>query len=208
MRVLRLRAEREIVEYFRPDLGPAGSFEIPTREAINVADEIQIEFSFGAMADEVPIHGAVASVTARGADQAPLAMIRVDESELLRVRYLLDVIEGRRDASARKHRRYATSLPVRWYQGADGRVSRLEDISRGGAFLRTDVAPPVGSMIDVELYPEGQTTPLRLRSTVAWVCATPQRAGFGVSFRYQSRGEASLVDDFVRQHSQASPGSA
>jgi len=199
-RVLRLRGDRAFLEFVREGATLAGALEIPSRETVEVGETVAVEISFGALHDEVLVHGQVAAVTERDLGQAALVRIEIDAHDASRMRYVLSVIEGERHASARGHRRWNSQLPVRWWWGLDAHGARLGDISKGGVFVVcAQDTPTVGAEVELELVTG--VAPLRLRGSVTWVSMGPLRRGFGVCFKFHDRGQAEAVAEIVRAHS-------
>ena len=78
----------------------------------------------------------------------------------------------------RTHERVESRVPVEWhvFGSAVRHLSRLGDLSRGGAFLRTPAPKPVGSAIVLDLAsPRGLVT---VHARVAWTTST----GMGLRF--------------------------
>jgi len=78
----------------------------------------------------------------------------------------------------RRHPRIDSMVPVEWhvFGSAVRHLSRLGDLSIGGAFLRTPAPKPVGSPIVLDLAaPRGTVT---VHARVAWTDST----GMGLRF--------------------------
>jgi hypothetical protein len=81
-------------------------------------------------------------------------------------------------STRRKHARLVSRAAVEWHVFGSSVVhrSRLGDVSRGGAFLRTPAPKPVGSPIVLDLpAPDGAS---KVHARVAWIAAT----GMGLRF--------------------------
>ena len=171
------------------------------RENLALGEPVEVEISFGPMADEVVLTGKVCRVhvPARG----PLeVIIALPHRESPRIRYVREILGGSRQASARRHRRIPVDIDVRW-SSANGRyVSRALDISSGGAFIASRSLPAVGARVDVELRPQSDggltPPPLCLGAVVSWVRSHGNEPGFGVNFKLQDRDTAARLQDVVR----------
>jgi hypothetical protein len=114
-RLLRLRADEQLLDRIAPEApGDAGRLQLRSRENVLVGEAVRVEISFGPLADEVTLACVVARVEPNehgGPDTVELRIV-ADHGE--RVAYIREVLGGQREASARKHRRVPTDLPVRW----------------------------------------------------------------------------------------------
>jgi hypothetical protein len=205
-RLLRLQADERLAKMLEIDVSSSGSaalLTIPSRESVDIGAEIRVEISFGPMADEITLRGLVEQTTARG-DRAPLIAIRIDPDLAPRVRYIHEVLSEGRQATARKSRRVAADVQATWYWGLGSHATRLSDISKGGAFIRSGAPPSTGSAITLELNDNmvdgGSATPLKLDAVVAWAGRSQGRRGFGVKFRIVDRVQAGRIAALVRWH--------
>jgi Tfp pilus assembly protein PilZ len=199
-RTLRLRADANLREIVRPPNGynGAGEFVVPTREAVFVGQEIKIEVSLGALADEVAVDGVVTDVVMRGDGAAPLVTIYVVQADLPRMRYLLDVLEGVRSPTARRHRRIPIELDVRWWWGLRAFTHRASGLSCGGTFIAAEDAPRAGFRTEVEIRLDSKTAPLRMPASVVWLGETTRGRGFGVQFHVPDATSAERLRNVVR----------
>lgn len=197
-RVLRLRGDASLRDMLRTEENGRRSIVVPSREPVEVGEQVRVEISFGPMFDEVTLTGGVARVTPREV-KAPLLLIGLAPGDEFRLRYIEDVIEGKCTPRARGHRRVPADLPVRWNWGMMSRSSRIADLSRGGAFISSSFLPEVGARVELELVLRPGDDPVRLQSRVAWVSKS-QRSGFGVDFRLQNREVATRLDTAIRSY--------
>ena len=122
----------------------------------------------------------------------------------------VDTFAGARgEASARASRRIPTDLRATWHWGLGSHSTRLSDISKGGAFVRSGAAPSTGSSIGLAL--EDPSRPagagagagagaIELEATVAWAGRSQGQRGFGVRFRVADRALAGSIAELVRWH--------
>lgn len=206
-RLLRLRADERLAAMLEPSKssGEAGFIKVPSRESVAIGDAIRVEVSFGAMADEIVLRGAVDAIHLRD-ERAPLVVIRVVPDHAARLRYVDEVVSNGRAATARASRRIPSQIPATWFWGIGSHATRIGDISRGGAFIRSAAPPSVGSKVKLELNDrmiEGERRgPFRLEASVAWTGSSQGVRGFGVKFRIVDRDQADRVASLVRWHEQ------
>ncbi|PRQ04154.1 PilZ domain protein [Enhygromyxa salina] len=204
-RVLRMQADERLATMLRvaESAADGGVLSVPSRESVAAGDAIRVEVSFGAMADEIVLRGAVEGTTPRG-DRAPLVVIRIAKVHAARVRYVHQVLTSGREATARSSRRVRADIQATWYWGLGSHATRLSDISKGGAFIRSGAPPSTGSELELELndsmvQSDGAGS-LRIEATVAWVGRNQGARGFGVKFRILDRIVASRIAALVRWH--------
>ena len=193
-RTLRIRAN-----VFRSALGPSatGEVAVPTREGVGAGDRVAIEISFGPLADEITLTGRVLEGPT-GA--TPSARIVLDPEQAPKLAYIGAVLDGGRQAAARRHRRLPSNIPVNWRRAGSVHSSRLRDISAGGAFILCKDPPRVGESIEVTLRPGATLPRVSVSSVVSWIDPRGTYAGFGVTFKPADAGLARQLTDVVRQH--------
>lgn len=166
------------------------------REPLEDGDEVTLEVSFGALADDVAFPCTVDTT------RRVLCLPSEDSEWGATVTYVLSVLEGGRAAAARGHRRLPSNLAVTWRAEDRAMASTLRDISKGGAFILSDKPPSIGTRVDVQLRDRDET-PVRVTSVVSWVREDGAR-GFGVQFRPTDRETAARLHAVVRRHEQHS----
>lgn len=195
-RTVRLRA----AEFARAtDEASAGELLIATRGNVSPGTRVRVEVSFGPLADEVIFTG---SVTGVEGGPRPRVGVRLDEGQGHKLDYVAAVLDGGRQAAARRHRRLPSNIPVNWQVSGSMRSSRLRDISAGGAFILSQGQDPpsVGDRIEVVLHPGPALPRVRVASVVSWIHSDGERAGFGVSFRPADPRIARQLTEVVRHH--------
>lgn len=196
-RTLRLRATE-----FPSALERAASTSelvVSTRESVSVGASVSVEVSFGPLADEVVLTG---TVTATASPERPGVSVRLDGGQSAKLDYIAAVLDGGRQAAARRHRRLPSNIPVNWLASGNMRSSRLRDISAGGAFILSQAqdAPRIGDRIEVVLHPGPALPRVRVASVVSWVHAHGNHTGFGVSFKPADPMVARQLTEVVRHH--------
>ncbi|MBV1856827.1 MAG: PilZ domain-containing protein [Nannocystaceae bacterium] len=198
-RTLRVRGS-EVRDAF-VDHGPheAARLRLAIRESLSVGEAVSLEISFGPMVDEVTVEASVASITVDADSGTTHVVVSIAHSEHGRATYVREVLTGTRSASARRHRRVPVDIEVRWTSNGNRYASRVRDLSRGGAFIESQILPIIGAKVDVELrLPEGPAT-LALDGEVAWLRTRTGKLGFGVCFKLPDRGVAARLHDAVRE---------
>jgi hypothetical protein len=206
-RLLRLRADERLASMLEPAKvsGEGGFIKVPSRESLGVGELIRVEVSFGAMADEIVLRGFVDAIVEREG-RAPIVAIRVAPEHAARLRYVDEVVSKGRAATARTARRIPSEIAATWYWGLGSHATRIGDLSRGGAFIRSAAPPPAGSRIRVH-FDDANTNPsrrggLELDAIVAWTGSSSGTRGFGVKFRIADREQAERIAALVRWHEQ------
>lgn len=192
-RTIRLRGSAIRDAFVDHEPNEAARLALPLREAVVRGEAVSLEISFGAMVDEVVLP---AIVLEAGDEHAVLA---IPLSEQGRIRYVTGVLAGTRSAAARRHRRVAVDLEVRWRWKGSQYASRARDLSHGGAFIESRVLPEVGARVDVELRIPDATAPIALGGEVAWLRNRTGAPGFGVCFKLSDRNVAARLHDAVRE---------
>ena len=118
-------------------------------------------------------------------------------------RLLLDFAHGANVTLVeRSSRRFGVQIPAR-YRGADGRMITevTDDVSEGGAFIRSEDPPTVGTAVELKLLPDRSVFGVGVKAVVAWR-RTEGRSGFGVEFLFDTarrRGRVLKVLSGVRE---------
>lgn len=200
-RLLRVKADDHLLPMLRipPADSGGGAFVVPSREPVVPGDRIDVEVSFGAMADEVICSGVVQRITPRGWGEAPEVHIDIARTHAHRVRYINDAVRGLRRPTARRHRRYVAKLDARWFYGIRPQPFQVEELSMGGTFVASMAKPRPGFEFDMELRADSRSRPLRVRSRVVWLSEERGRTGFGAEFRLPHREAAERLSDIVRK---------
>ena len=203
--VLRVLADESLAEMLEPATSAheGGRLHVPTREPLARGQTVRVEVGFGPMADEIILRGVVEQVRDQ-ASRERLVSVRIDWTHGVRVRYILEVLNEGRQASARKSRRVPSSLHATWTNDRGTRTSRLQDISKGGAFVQSPMPPPAGSSLQLALAePSNKGEPLVVEGLVAWTGRSQGQRGFGVKFCPADRSLAGRIAALVREQERA-----
>ena len=100
--------------------------------------------------------------------------------------------------SVRRHPRIPVDLPIQW--SVPGIVKRrfglLEDISFGGASVRTKESIAEGADIFVTVFPPGATVATTMSARVVW---TVEETAFGAAWRARDAGGIRRIKELVRR---------
>ena len=203
LRLLRLRADERLASaLIAGSSREAARLHIKSRAAVEIGEAVEVEVSFGPMADEITLLGAVCGTRPAAEEgRSPTVLISFPRSQTARIRYVRDVLAGQRQASARRDRRIPVDLEVTWRWGQAQYASRVRDLSRGGAFIASRCLPEIGSSLDVEIR-DADKRPLHFNAVVSWIRRDGSLPGFGIQFRHQSRDDAARLTEVVRAEEQ------
>lgn len=189
MRILltRFRSGEELLERYQESFLYGGVF-YPTRQIVEAGEIVILDCRLPNLKDYLLIRGMVAWHRRGKRSENVRAGLGIEflASEQSKRDYLLSLARGEADVSAqRRHRRLPIELRVDWRAPNDAarHLSLVDDISAGGAFLRTRELPELGSPLLLDLSLPGSTVPQTLEARVAWRCQTPGSEGVGVEFR-------------------------
>ena len=206
MRILQAsyRSGAEFLRHYQPAFAEGGLF-YPTRESIELGTVVLVEVRLPQLPQRVLVRGRVAW-RRPGRNRTKLRAglgIEFSIADVVRRDFLLRVARGEvAQVPARKHRRLPVDMPAMW-RITDGRHDhdgQVEDISAGGAFLRSSAgsAPTPGTEVVVELVPPGGVMALAIAGRIAWVRAGDLH-GFGVEFRSRDAGGMRRLKELVRR---------
>jgi Tfp pilus assembly protein PilZ len=204
MRILvaRFRDAAELGVHLRAEL-PYGGILVPTRLTLTAGALVIVDVRMPGLRDHLLLRGLVAwTQDARRGEQRAAVAVEFLVTEARRRAHLERVARGEDDAPAkRRHRRVPAELRVDWRLPNESRrrISVLDDIGAGGAFLRTHDVVDEGAPIVVELIPPGASTPQQIEGRVAWRATTPGTEGLGIEFRWRDLGGLRRLRELVRR---------
>lgn len=155
-----------------------GSLSTRTRTDGAIGERVLLEVSFPGLPNRALLRADVSGI----ANEHGLRFtVAADDASTLA--FAVGVANGDvrvETAVHRGHARFPAALAATWRVGGDVLPTTVEDLSAGGAFLRTDQPPPLGAEVAVTIRPpEGE--PLALIGHVAWI-RQGTLPGFGVDF--------------------------
>ena len=205
MRILlsRFRSGEELLEHYQSSFLCGGIF-YPTRQIIDAGEIVIVDMRLPNLRDYLLIRGLIAWHRRGKRSESIRAGLGIEflASEHCKRDYLLSLARGATDVSAqRRHRRLPIELHVDWRvpNEAARHLSLVDDISAGGAFLRTLELPALGTPLFLDLSLPGSTTPQTLEARVAWHRQTPGREGVGVEFRCRDIGGMRRLRELVKR---------
>ena len=204
VRTLRLRANPQLLDVLSTSRAPdeGGSLVVAWRGAKDSGQRTQVELSFGPMADEIVLAATVQEVRHDNQRSVPTARLSIAAAHRHRVRYVVEVLEGLREANARAHRRVDVRIPGTWWLGAAAQPQVFEELSRAGTFVHTLRPPGIGSEIPLQ-FESPHVGQVRIPAEVMWISRDPRRSGFGAKFRVRKRSVADRIVDLMEH--EASP---
>jgi Tfp pilus assembly protein PilZ len=127
------------------------------------------------------------------------ALVAIDDDEQDKLHFLLDVANGNADKyPRRKHIRLPVAVPVRWRpsESPDFRDGNLNELSVGGALLKSGEALPIGTEVVVELTVPGATAPTSIAGRVTYA---RDGLGNGIKFLYRDGGGSRRIREVIRR---------
>jgi Tfp pilus assembly protein PilZ len=206
MRLLlaRYRNGAEFLERYQADFEHGGLF-FPTRRALEPGEPVLVDVRLSDLRDDVLMRGVVAG-RQRGKRierQRAGLLIEFLASEAAKRDHLLRIVRGEVTGpeAQRRHRRLPIEVPVDWRvpNTAERHASLAEDIGTGGAFLRTQTFPEMGTPVVLELRPPGGSAAQSIEGRVAWISHAPGHEGVGIEFRCRDIGGMRRLRELVRR---------
>jgi Tfp pilus assembly protein PilZ len=212
MRILlsRFRDGAEFLNRYRDEFLYGGIF-YPSRSLITPGEVVVLDCRMPGLGDHMLVRGLVAWHRRGRRSEGVRAGLGIEflASEQDKRDYLLALARGELDGAAqRRHRRLPVELPVDWRIPAEAErhISLVDDISTGGAFIRTVEQPPTGTPVVLDLVPPGGSAPQSIEARVAWTRSTPGQEGVGVEFRCRDIAGLRRLRELVKRLERADIG--
>ena len=196
---IRFKTAEDFLEYYKDDEGP--QLFCPTTTRLNEGSEIIVDINFPELPNRAMVRGEVVwwrPALPRLRVRAG-ALVAVDEEEYDKIDFLMDVAEGNGDKyHKRKFARLPVDVPVRWrpHESAEFRSGDLNEISVGGALLKSHETLPIGTEIVLELTLPGAKAPTTLAGRVTY---TKDGFGNGIKFLYRDGGGSRRIREIIRR---------
>ena len=160
----------------------AGALYYPTIAELTVGEQVLIEVRFPALPNRMLVRGKVFSIDLQR-NGVWLSFLSEDQETR---DFIVDVARGDITVETkihRKHQRYPLEIPVDWKasDSDDVFISCTEDLSAGGAFVRTLSPPPIGTPVALVLAPSTGKV-LTISGKVSWTRQESGGEGMGVRF--------------------------
>ncbi|MBI3180060.1 MAG: TIGR02266 family protein [Deltaproteobacteria bacterium] len=197
--LLPLREHRTYLDHYFNQGGMGGVF-VPGYLKLGAGTEVDVEIAFAK--EQVTIHarGIVRWKRMSGARNLPAGVgVEFHEAERRTRDLLLDFAEGRTVKLAkRRSRRYPVMVDIEYRSDAVFIADVTDDLSRDGAFVRTDKPLDVGTVVALRLKPPGGDTAIEVKGEVRWN-RTEGQCGFGVRFIFDRPNAEKQVRDLVER---------
>lgn len=202
MNILRVRCRnlQEFEEHYLPDI-PTGGVFCPTTTELTPGTPVVVEMACDGLPNKVLIRGTV--TTWRPA--LPRMRIRAgatvafEADEVAKRDFVVETLRGQRSATRkRKHTRIPIGIPckIRLTAALEFTEAELREISVSGGLVASQIQPPVGSDVVLEIAPPGSEAPFDLSGRVVYHAGPNQT---GVRFLYREGGGSRRLRELVRR---------
>ena len=196
----RFRTKGEFLTAYSGEL-PNGGLFVPTTTPLKAGSEVVIELNCDGLPNKVLIRATVHSwrpALPRLRVRAG-AVLAFDAKERDKRDFILGTLQGAvKDPPRRKHTRIPVQVPVRFrpLETSDLLDGRLTEISIGGALLKTENPPKMGTELVLSLMPPGGAAPMEIEGKVTY--ATPDGSA-GVKFTFRDGGGSRRLRELIRR---------
>jgi uncharacterized protein (TIGR02266 family) len=196
--LLALTTRRSFLDHYY-DQGAPGVF-VPGYVNQSVGAEVDLEIAFAEEQMVFHSRGLVRSKRLVGRKDMPAGIgVEFLSSERRTRELLLKFANGHEvQITRRRSRRLPISLQVECTTPDGKKLEMTEDLSREGAFIRTDAVVPIGTIITVRFKPPGQKTTVSLKAEVMWQRHS-ERPGIGVRFVLDDSAPQRALAEFIDQ---------
>lgn len=194
---LAFATKEEFLAAYHPADG--GSLSTKTRTDAQIGEEVLIEISFPGLPNRALVRAQVMGISFE--QGLRFAFATADESTR---DFLLAVARGEAkvETAHRDHARFPAALKATWsVRGSVPQSTTIEDVSAGGAFLRSDQPPAVATEVELTITAPGGV-PLDATGTVAWI-RQGKDPGFGVEFHDMAGETGRKLRQLLRQASES-----
>lgn len=191
------------LDSYLSDLRNGGVF-IPTRSKHRLGCPVVVYVRFPSLRSKVLVRGKIAWRRAGKRLMNIRAGLGVEFLPVERETrdFLLDVARGNiKDPVKRRYRRVPTDMNIDWKTKTANswNISSMQDISIGGAFIRSPVMLPVGTPVVLGILAPGGQSKILIEGAVAWTSNSPIKEGMGIEFRTRDLGGKRLVREIIRR---------
>jgi uncharacterized protein (TIGR02266 family) len=188
----------EFLESYDESIG-AGAIYYPTIAELTVGEQVLIEVRFPPLPNRMLVRGKVFSTDLQ-TNSAWLSFLSEDSETR---DFIVDVARGDITVETtvhRKHQRYPLEIPVDWKatDSEDVFISCTEDLSAGGAFVRTLSPPPVGTPVALVFAPSSGKV-LTISGRVSWTRHEFGSEGMGVRFEQATSETTKTLREALRK---------
>jgi Tfp pilus assembly protein PilZ len=196
----RFRTKEELLDALVRDL-PNGGMFVPTTTPLVPNTEVVVELNCDGLPNKVLIRSLVRTwrpALPRLRVRAG-ATVEFASDEHDKYAFVLKTIEGALPSpQRRRHARIPVAIPVdyRLRDTSEVRHADLTEISIGGALLRTEMTPPIGTEVVLSLTPPGGAAPMEILGKVSYLVPT---RGAGLKFTFRDGGGARRLRELIRR---------
>jgi Tfp pilus assembly protein PilZ len=196
---LRFKSAEQFVQHLSPE--GAGRIFCPTTTPHEEGTSVIMDINFPILPNRTMVRGEVVwwrpALPRMRIRAGALVAVHPDETE--KIHFLLDVSAG--NADKYKRRRYArlpVYVPVRWRptKSTEYRQGDLNEISMGGALLKSGETLPIGTEVIMELVVPGTTAPTSIAGRVTYA---KDGSGNGIRFLYREGGGSRRIREVIRR---------
>lgn len=173
---LAYASKEEFLAAYHPADG--GTLSTRTRTDGAIGEDVLIEISFPGLPNRALVRAQVMGIAFEHG-----LRFAFDPADATTRDFLLQVARGEVTVEPihRDHARFPAALHAAWSIGAGlAHATMVEDVSAGGAFVRADDPPPVGTVVELTITAPGGDS-LIATASVAWL-RHGKNPGFGVEF--------------------------
>lgn len=193
-------SSEEFLSHFAEEPHSGGALFYRTRATMVPDEDVLVEISFPGLPNRALCRAHVATTEPKG------AWLAIDPADASTREFLVGVARGEitvtRKGPQRSHTRIPTALPIGVAAQGGNTDGQLADVGAGGAFVRSESAPPLGTSVELHIAPRDGVPGFVVDGQVAWAQADGPDAGFGVRFSPQSSGGRRLRA-FLRRASES-----
>jgi uncharacterized protein (TIGR02266 family) len=177
----------------------AGALYYDTVAELTVGEQVLVEVRFPGLPNRVLVRGKVFSVDLQK-NGVWISFLSEDQETR---DFIVDLARGDITVETkvhRRHQRYPIEIPVDWKadDSDDVFISCTEDLSAGGAFVRTLSPPPIGTPVALVLAPSSGKV-LTISGKVSWTRQESGGEGMGVRFEQATSDTAKTLREALRK---------
>jgi uncharacterized protein (TIGR02266 family) len=177
----------------------AGALYYPTIAELTVGEQVLLEVRFASLPNRMLVRGKVFSIDLQK-NGVWISFLSEDQETR---DFIVDVARGDITVETkihRRHQRYPIEIPVDWKanDSDDVFISCTEDLSAGGAFVRTLSPPPIGTPVALVLAPSSGKV-LTISGKVSWTRQESGGEGMGVRFEQATSETIKALREALRK---------
>jgi hypothetical protein len=202
LNILRVRCQNaeDFREHYKNDQ-PTGGMFCPTTKQLVPGTPVVVEVVCKALPNRVLIRGTVVSwrpALPRLRVRAG-AVVAFDEEEAPKRDFILETLGGKRKPTPkRRHTRIPLGWPARLRVGSETQATEgeLREISVIGALVSSEVQPPIGADVVLQVVPPGGMAAIDISGRVIYHSGTSQT---GIKFLFREGGGSRRLRELVRR---------